>query len=575
VANLAGERPGSYTLVLSALGTTPNLAYGFGPFRVLALLDSLTGQTDAPAWTDADALTSAEPDLALVAEGAGCFDELFEKVILSPQSVACGFVLADMSWPTHLWNTHRNAFAILVSADVVDSGNVLVDNPLGYPLAFAPFQARDLTTIVPKDGDATIQATLTFVFPGETGTFVFITGSRIVVWGVDPDWTDPVTERTQYLTDIIAAYTAMEQRIALRTRPRTRVAYRVMPTDRLTAAAIEALLYGWQSRVFGVPFWPDAQPLTADTPIATSVVYCDTANRKFRAGGLVALWRDILTHEAATILSVEADRLTTTAPLNATWAADGRTYAIPMLTGRWDGDASLGRLTASAFEVDAAFQCEPAPDVVPAAPATVYGYDVLETEPNAVQDRVTPYTRTLQTIDGDTGKTNAYDRSGVAIGGATGFLWTLDGRAEIAAYRAWVARRRGRQAPFWLPTWQHDLVQALDAPAGSAALVVQKTGYTRYQFPQGARRYLCVTMLDGSGARYYRHVVSAAEGDTTETLGLDSPLSLTAAVAVGSCMVSFLQLVRLASDEPELAWHTRDVAEAQFDCVELPLEVTP
>lgn len=575
MANLAGERPGSYTLALSAVGTTPNLVYGFGPFRTLALLDSLTGRTDAPTWTDADALVSAEPGVGLVAEGVGVFDELFEKVIVNPTAVECGFVLADVSWPTNLWNTHRNTLLELMACEVTDSGNVRVDNPLGFPLSFAPLQARDLTTVVPQDGDATIQAVLTFVFPGELGTSVIITGSRIVVFGFDPDWSDPVTERTQYLTSILGAYTAMEQRMALRARPRTRLGYRLMPTDPTMAAPLEALLYGWQSRVFGIPFWPDAQPITAPTDVGTSVISCDTRHRKFLAGGLVALWRDVSTHEAATILSVADDHLTTTAPLNSNWIADGRTYAIPMLTGRWDGDASLARLSPTAFEAAAAFQCESAPDVAAAALPQVYGYDVFDVEPNTAQDRVTQYTRTLQVLDFGTGKTKAVDRSGVAIGLAKGFLWTLDGRAEIAAYRAWLALRRGQQAPFWLPTWQHDLIQAIDTPAGSASIVVAKTGYTRYQYPHAARRYLCVTMLDGSGTRLYRHVVTATEGDTTETLLLDSALNPGAAVPAGGAMVSFLQLVRLATDEPELTWASRDVAEVQLDCVELPLEVTP
>ncbi len=38
-------------------------------------------------------------------------------------------------------------------------------------------------------------------------------------------------------------------------------------------------------------------------------------------------------------------------------------------------------------------------------------------------------------------------------------------------------------------------------------------------------------------------------------------------------MVSFLTLCRLAVDDPELAWHNRDLAEVVLDFVELPKEV--
>jgi hypothetical protein len=394
----------------------------------------------------------------------------------------------------------------------------------------------------------------------------------LVVWGVDPDWSDPLTERTQYLTDVLVAYRAQEQRVVLRTRPRTHLAYRVMPTDRREAAAIEALLYGQQSHVFGVPFWPDAQPITEDAAVGTSTLSCETTYRKFRPGGPVALWRDLSTSEVATVLTVASDSLTLTAPLSATWIADGRTYAIPLLIGRWEGDASLGRLSPTAWELDAAFQCAAAPDVEPADPPIVYGYDVLEVEPNTLQDRVSQYRRIVQLIDGQTGRIRSLDRSGVAISQTTGFLWTLNGRVEIAAYRAWGALRRGRQTPFWLPTWQHDLIQAEDLEAGGFMIAIAKTGYVPYQFPQGARRALCITMLDGSGARYYRRVLYAMEGDTTDTLILDGPLNPDAAIPAGTCMLSFLQLVRLNTDELELVWSSRDVAEVQLECQDVPFE---
>lgn len=165
------------------------------------------------------------------------------------------------------------------------------------------------------------------------------------------------------------------------------------------------------------------------------------------------------------------------------------------------------------------------------------------------------------------------DRSGVALGRIDGFLWTLTDRAEIAACRAWFALRKGRQRPFWVSSWRHDMVQAATLEAGNVNLVIEKTGYAKYQFPHLARRYLCFHMLDGSGIRYYRKIDSASEGATTETLVLSSALSASAAIPAGGCMISFLRLVRLDADDQELTWHSRDVAETMLELVELPLEV--
>ena len=556
-------------------GISPNVAYSLDDIRSLALLDSLHGYSDSPSPIDYDALISPEPGIAYDGNILGCFEELFEKIIVTPRRYDCGFVLADVHWNTNVWNTHWNKISVLTGVDIQDSGNVSVDNPLGYPVTFGPFQARDFLTIVPRDGDATVQAILTFLMSGETGTDVVITGNRIIVFAFEPDWTEPVKEKTQYLTSILSAYSSKEQRIALRKHPRTHLGYRVLPTDYKTSQALEALIYGHQGRTIGVPFWPDATRITQSTDVFTSVIYADTIKRKFFPGGLVVLWRDFFTNEAATILSVAAGSITTTAPLNNPWPADGHTYAIPVLAGRWDGSAGLTHIAPSLSELDAQFQCDLAPDVSPSSPAQVYGYDVLEAHPNSIEDRITEYSRNLRILDSTTGRTKFYDRAGVALSRLDSFLWTLLNRNEIAAARAWFALRKGQQKAFWVPTWKHDLIQATDLVAGNANLVIENTGYTRYQYPQPARRYLRFAMLDGSGTWYYRKVTGSSEGGGTETLVLSSALSAVNPVPAGSCMISFLRLVRLASDELELAWHSRDVAEIPLEFIELPLEVSP
>ncbi len=574
MADLSGELFLDQTGALSLAGISPNIAYSLEGIRSLALSDTFTGKSDAPAFIDSDALISPEPGISCDGEILGCFEELFEKIIISPRSKSCGFILSNIHWNSNVWNTHRNQTAALTGVDIQDSGNVAVNNPLGYPLTFAPLHARDLEMLVPEQGDATINAVVTFLVPGESGTDVIVTGMRIAVFAAEPDWSEPVRERIQYLTGVLSAYSAKEQRIALRKNPRTYLSFRVMPADAKTAAAMEALLYGHQARVFGVPFWPDARKIIMDSPLRTSVIYCDTGNSKFAAGGIVVLWRDFFTNEAATILNVAAGSITISAPLNGDWIADGRTYAIPALTGRWDGEALLGHLAPGILELDAAFQCDAVPDVAPAEPDQIYGYDVLDAIPNSVQDRSTAYTRNVRIIDFKTGAFRMVDRSGASAGRLSGFLWTLDGRNEIAAARAWFSLRKGQQKAFWLPTGKHDLIQASTIEAGNTNLVVQNTGYVRYLHDHAARRYLCFAMLDGSGARYFRKVVNASEGSETETLALDSALNPAKPITPGSCMISFMRPARLAADDIELAWHSRDVAETQIEMIELPLEAS-
>jgi hypothetical protein len=574
MADLAGELCIGNHLILSYPGLSVNVQFTPFPIYGLSLVDVIAGIPVSEYSADLDAGQSPAPGMSIDGEELGLFELLFDKIIVTPRRKDCGFVAANISWLTDVWNTHRNSPKSIEGCVITGSGNVIVNNPAGFPIPLWPLQSHAFETVVPGEGDAIISGLVSFTVTDETGATLIIVGQRIIIFAIEPDWSEPFKEKTQYLTNVLAGYSGKEQRITLRKNPRVFLEYQTMAIDSKTAAALEALIYGWQARVFGVPFWPDAQKITQSSNQGSRIIYCETTNRKFRQGGSALLWRDFFTNEAAAIESFDSSSLTVSAPLNASWPADGLTYVIPVLTGYWSGEAMVGRLSPCASELVAAFQCFAQPDVAAASPQIVYGYDVLDVMPNAVQDRDNKYSRLLKSIDSVTGTFGQIDRSGVAIGQPGGFLWTMASREEIAAYRSWMALRKGRAQAFWLPTWQHDLVQADLLAAGSASLIVKPTGYTRFQFPHTARRYLCFSMLDGSSTRYCRRITNAQDNGGSETLTLSSALFPDRILQPGECMISFLHLVRLATDEPELVFHSRDVAEVQLDCVEVPLEIS-
>jgi hypothetical protein len=201
------------------------------------------------------------------------------------------------------------------------------------------------------------------------------------------------------------------------------------------------------------------------------------------------------------------------------------------------------------------------------AVTTYAGFDVLEAEPS-FDDPTTNYTRSLFHNDSLTGKVGVLDRSGVAVVQPRKFHWVMDGRGEIQDYRAFVAARRGASVPVWVPSWRFDFPLAADVPAASAGLSILAIGFVKYMFVNPARRHLAVIMPDRT--KYYRKVIAVADLGATETLTLDAALP---APVSARGMVCTLALCRLAVDDPELVWQSRNVAEATLDFVELPLEV--
>jgi hypothetical protein len=304
-------------------------------------------------------LASAEPLLPYLGGIERMYgSELFEKVIVTPREKKLGFVLSANVFTVDVWNTFREALKTMTQIQITGGGGTLIDNPFGTPLAFGGMQSRQFQATVPQDGDAQIQNTVIFVFTGVSGTDLLVTGVRITVFGPDPDWSEPFRERDEYLTQIMAAYDETEQRVQLRGKPRTVLVFRVVTLERKDTAALEALLWAWQARVFGVPFWPDAQPLLANVNIGDTVVQVDTSNRKFEAGGLMALWRDMHTHEALSIQSVGPSSMQLTSATTKAWAADGRTYVVPVLAGRLPEQAQLRRPNNSVAEIEPTFVCE-------------------------------------------------------------------------------------------------------------------------------------------------------------------------------------------------------------------------
>ena len=285
--------------------------------------------------------------------------ELWEKIIVTPSVVALGYILGTVQLAVDVWCTRQRAAAAMTDLEVSGSG-LSAANPYGLPLTYWPMQARDFEVLIPEEGDAQLDGAVIFLFDGVAAadTTCGVTGTRVVVFPFEPDWNEKVVERAQYLTQIIAGRSSKEQRIQMRKRPRPVHAFSVFTTDAAETAALTALLAGWQGRIFGVPIWPDMQPLAAALEAGALAVSVSTELRAFAAPGMAAIWRDSRTFEAINISAVAAGGLTLSSPTVQAWPADGRTFVVPLLLGRVPDSLDLSKLTADIAQAAVEFQCE-------------------------------------------------------------------------------------------------------------------------------------------------------------------------------------------------------------------------
>ncbi len=197
---------------------------------------------------------------------------------------------------------------------------------------------------------------------------------------------------------------------------------------------------------------------------------------------------------------------------------------------------------------------------------TVYGYEVLELEPNRRDTPTVAQRRAFRRFDPRLGAVHVLDVPGIGTAERS-FSLMFEGRTELQAARDFLDARAGRLVPFWMPTWNRDFVLTGDLASNAPAMVVKARGYTAKEYPFPARKY--VAFLHPSGTKIYRKITSASASTTTETLTLDSAPGV--AVPAGT-MVSFLVLCRLADDAVSIKWRQTKLAEMDVDLVEVPRE---
>jgi hypothetical protein len=199
------------------------------------------------------------------------------------------------------------------------------------------------------------------------------------------------------------------------------------------------------------------------------------------------------------------------------------------------------------------------------------GHDVLTLMPNGSADR--PQTEDMPTdvVGGDVGQWAAsWPVATPELDWP--FSLVLDSRALVSDWLLWLSYRRGRYAPFWMPTWRRDFQLAADAGASDTELIVYTTGYPDAGFTTEARRHLAV-IVAGGGARtvYPRRIEDAVDNlDGTETLTIDSAVG----VALDHHVVlSHLILSRLADDTTTVHWYHPIAGITEVRVVELPRQM--
>lgn len=485
--------------------------------------------------------------------------DFYNRFHISTLAFDLGNLVGDQTRTLTVWNGYRRA-RVLEALDQVNAEGIVVGGQPPAPLQFGPQQERTYSLAISTDGPPVIEAMITFDFDEGQALTVTITGSRVTAWTWPANWSDGITERLEWMTDMLQAYRGEEQARALRLNPRQVVEFSIL-VDGLERRHLEAALWNWGARVWAVPLWWDGIDLTATLAAGATTIPIAVGLRAYQIGTLALLQGpNSRSYEVIEIDDVESGSLTLARPTSSAWPAGTRIY--PARAARIDGNAQLSRFTGPVAYGRMRFEMvEPAEWTADAGATTYRGYPVLETAPTWTEDPGATLERKLSVFDPGTGTLAVEDEAAMPLA-AQSLRWELDSRAEVDAYRRRLYALRGKQGLLWVPTWAADLVPVAAVGSTALAIDVEWTGYTLYYQTAVNRRDLRIELANGSVL--YRRITGSSEvSASVERLQLDAALGVD--LQPGDfVLVSFMGLCRQTSDAAELAWFTGDAASASM-----------
>jgi hypothetical protein len=362
-----------------------------------------------------------------------------------------------------------------------------------------------------------------------------------------------ISERLDWLTDVLIAPTGPEQRRRLRPSPRIVLSFDGLESG-ATRREMETLLVANGAGEWYAPLPHDASEL-ATALTSGAVLDVDTTGRRFVAGGhALLIGDDARAYELGLIDSLTDSTVTLHVAPADTWPIGTR--VVPMVKARLDAMPVLQRFTGDSVPLTLAFRfIEPLDWAEDAGDASYRDLPVMEWTHDWSTDPAFTPSRGLAIVDNDTSIPTVYDQAGIPLSQETR-QYTLQGRDQIGAFRSLLYALGGRWSPLWLPTLAQDFLVTAPLASADTTLDVEWCGFAAWPLLPN-RRDIRIELTDGTVI--YRRITDAdALGDDQERLTLDSALGVDATAAQVR-LVSFMALVRQDTDVNLFRYWTSEV----------------
>ncbi|PKM31727.1 MAG: hypothetical protein CVV07_01030 [Gammaproteobacteria bacterium HGW-Gammaproteobacteria-11] len=492
-------------------------------------------------------VSAASRPISVIRSGSYRYD-FYDRIHIDTTRVDLGNLVSIQVTALSLWNAHLETRNLVELTGLVE-GLELIGQPTP-PLEFAALQEREYELSVSPEGESVVDTLVRWVFANGEEVVLRVTANRIVAWSFVPDWGDGVKESLEFLTDVLASESLVEQRRGLRTAPRREFKAPMFVEGR-DRQMLDLALFGWGSRVWALPIWPDIQFLKNPLESTASRIDAETEYLDFVTGGLAMLrGESAREYEVVEIDSIDSTGIDLKRPLQQSWPAGTRLY--PARPAQLMRQPETTRLTDQLDEAEVQFLLLGVSDwpalTVEDLP-TYRAQLVYDDRPDESEDLTRLFQRSLITLDSRTGPPLVTDVAGRAMP-VTGFGWLEMGRAQRARYRSLLYTLAGKRTAVWIPTHADDLTLVNPASDAEPFIDVAHVGYTRFGQARVGRRDIRVELF--SGEIYYRRINSSSEiSSDVERLFINEPLGLSVNPE-GVKRICWLVLSRGASDTSDI-----------------------
>lgn len=506
-----------------------------------------------------------EPRATIPGEiGTGAIDIFYNRILIEPADVDIGNLITDQVYTVNVFNaylTPRNVSSFTVTGDE----GIEVDQPVTAPFTFGPLRMLQYVFSVSLEGPFAIDAEYTITISGVPYR-IWLHGARLVLVPFGPDWKDGCVESMEWKTGIIRSFTGHEQRRQLRKMPRAELSYStVLHADE--ARQFDNLMWGWQNRSFGIPFWPDRTVTTALAAQGTRTIPVATTGFSFRVHGLVVLYNSSTDFEVGEIESFTTTSVTVASTLARNWPAG--TVIYPGFVGHLPAAFQVRRITDQLMLGTLSFRADPATFTsyapAAAAPVTLAGVEIITARPNWDGDVNWEYQYQFDTIDYGGAITWAGTEQRPRV--LRTFRWLLNGRTELRLFREQLARLNGMAKSAYIPSWNDDFTLLGTVSPADTGLLLTDNGFSRYVGSDVSRDGLMIRLRDGTVLYRQINGVSSTVSGLTVSVTQSLGRAILPYDVVG---IHLMTKYRLASDRVEIKWETDRVATVEANFLSVP-----